>query len=63
MKQRESEYIIDRLNEHIAALESQVEALVKENKSMHEECKFGAAVGLLFGIAIGVVVGTAIAWQ
>jgi tetrahydromethanopterin S-methyltransferase subunit G len=63
VKLRESEYIIDRLNENIAALESRIEALVKENKETHEECKFGAAVGLMFGIALGVVIGTVIAWQ
>jgi len=63
VRQRESEYIIDRLNENIAALESKVEKLIAENRVLHEECKFGAAVGLLFGVALGIVIGTTIAWQ
>lgn len=63
MKQRESEYLIDRLNEEIAALESRVDALINENKTLHEECRFGAVVTGMLGICLGVVIGTAIAWQ
>lgn len=63
MKLRESEYLIDRLNENIAALEDRVKTLVHENKVLHEECKFGAIVAMMFGLAVGIVTGTVIAWQ
>lgn len=63
MKLRESEYVIDRLNENIAALEDRVETLVDENRVLHAECKFGAIVAAMFGVAVGIVIGTVIAWQ
>lgn len=62
MKYRQSEYLIDRLNENIAALEDRVERLVKENEALTEECKFGAVVAGMFGIALGLALAAVISW-
>ena len=63
VKTRESEYLIDRLNADIAALEDRVEGLIEENKSLYEECKFTAVLALVLGVCIGVIIGTVVAWR
>lgn len=60
---RKSEYVIDRLQAEIQHYKDIADAYEREYKVLKEECRFGAAVALMFGIALGIAAGTAIAWQ
>jgi hypothetical protein len=55
---RQSEYIVDRLHSHIERLEIKIIGLENENRTLKDECWFGA----FFSFVVGTIVGGAVIW-